>query len=94
VLFVVTDASGEELQYHGIYAELKPLGAAGFATLAPGDTTAHEFDLTELYGLETGSYEVGAEYRNPALGSHEGTSALVFEPGEGVAAQSITIEVP
>lgn len=94
VLFIVTDDTGEELQYQGIYAELKPLGPAGFATLAPGETTSHEFDLTDLYGLETGSYEVAAEYRNAALGSHEGTSALIFEPNEGIVAVPITIEVP
>jgi len=94
VLFVVTDGAGEEMQYQGTYAELKPLGPAGFVTLAPGEATSHEFDLIELYGLDAGSYEVTAEYRNPALGSHEGTSGLVFEPGEGIAAESITIEVP
>ncbi len=94
VVFIVTDSTGAELQYRGIYAELKPLGPAGFATLAPGETTSHEFDLTDLYGLGTGTYEVTAEYRNAALGSHEGTSALIFEPNEGIAAAPITIEVP
>ena len=94
VLFVVTDAAGDEMQYHGKYPELIPLDPTGFDSLAPEETTSHEFDLTELYGLEAGTYDVAAEYRNPALGSHEGTSALVFEPGEGLAAGPITIEVP
>jgi len=94
VLFVVTDDAGDQMQYHGKYPQLTPLDPSGFASMAPEETTSHEFDLTELYGLDAGSYEVSAEYRNPALGSHEGTSALVFEPGEGVAAEPIMIEVP
>ncbi len=94
VLFTVLDGAGEPLQYHGAYPQLRPLDESGFATLAPGESTSADFDLAELFPVTTGTYQVEAEYRNPARGSHEGASALTFEPGEGVSAAAIAIEVP
>jgi len=94
VLLVITDADGVELPYLGTYKELVPLTEDGFTTLEPGDSTAAEFDLGILFPLETGDYTLAAEYRNPELGTHQGTSAVIFEPGEGIVASPITVTTP
>lgn len=94
IVFIVEDADGNEFPYRGTYPQLRPLSEDGFADLEPGDATSVAFDLIDLYPLAPGSYQVTAEYRNPARGSHEGTSAVVYEPGAGLPAGPVEITVP
>lgn len=89
----IHDSSGERMRFFGPHRELAPLSDGGFATLASGEGTAHEFDLHGGFDLSPGTYTVTAEYFNPSGGSHEGSRALVFELGEGPVSAEITFEV-
>ena len=91
--FRVTDAEGSRMPFYGPQDRLTPLGDDGFVTVAPGESTREVLDLGPGYQLDEGTYSVTAEYRNPAGGSHQGTRAIVFEPGEGPSSGSIELVV-
>ena len=91
--FKVTDANGERMPFYGPHRRLVPLGDDGFVTLGPSESTSEILDLGPGYQLDEGTYTVTAEYRNPAGGSHEGTRAVVFEPGEGLGSPSVELVV-
>lgn len=91
VAFEVLDADGNLMPFYGPHLRLVPLGDDGFVTLAPGESTTEVLDIGEGYQLDAGTYLVTADYRNPAGGSHEGTKAVVIEPGDGPF--SVQIEV-
>ncbi len=81
------------MPFLGPHYRFAPLEDEFFVELAPGEEVDHTFDLSIGYRLEAGNYEVIAEYLNPAGGSHEGTRAIVFEPGDGPMSPAISLEI-
>lgn len=91
VLFIVKDASGNELKFDGEQAKLRPFGAGDFTTLAAGGTVSHTFDLAESFHFpSTGRYTVSAVYRNDDDGRSAGVIAFTTP---GINSNSITFQV-
>ena len=91
VSFTVEDGAGNPIPFDGPFAELEPLHDDRIATLAPGESASHDFDLAEHFMLEAGTYTVGAEYRFQP--PEEGSRVLAVAPGEGPRAAGISVEV-
>ena len=93
VRFTVLDAAGRNVLFVGPQLTLAPLEDEDFVDLEPGSSVPSQFDLAPLFDLPAGEYTVSAEYRNPPEGSHEGGRAFTAKSGEGIASDTVTIEV-
>ena len=91
VAFTVEDGADNLIPFDGPFAELEPLHDDRIATLGPGESASHDFDLADHFMLEAGSYTVTAEYRFQP--PEEGSRALAVAPGEGPRAAGISVEV-
>ncbi|MCH7584140.1 MAG: hypothetical protein IH941_03145 [Acidobacteria bacterium] len=91
VAFTVEDDAGNLIPFDGPFAELEPLHDDRIATLAPGESVSHDFDLADHFVLEAGTYTVTAGYRFQP--PEEGSRALAVAPGEGPHAAGISVEV-
>lgn len=91
VAFTVEDGAGDLIPFDGPYAELEPLHDDRIATLAPGESVSHDFDLANHFMLEAGTYTVTAGYRFQP--PEEGSRVLAVAPGEGPQAAGISVEV-
>jgi hypothetical protein len=93
VRFTVTAADGTGVPFDGPYVRLAPLEEEDFADLAAGDTLVQTFDLAAHFSLPPGGYTVAAEYRNVRGGPGDDGVVFTAEPGAGVVAVPIDIEV-
>jgi len=91
VAFTVEDGAGNPIPFNGPYAELEPLHDDRIATLGPGESASHDFDLAEHFSLEAGTYTVTAEYRYQP--PEDGSRVLAVAPGTGPEAAGISVEV-
>ncbi len=91
VAFTVEDGAGNPVPFDGPFAELEPLHDDRIATLAPGESVSHDFDLADHFTLEAGTYTVTAGYRFQP--PEEGSRVLAVTPGEGPRAAGISVEV-